>query len=126
MSGVKLDWSSAEVRNGKLEVPLDGEQPPGWKQRFERTVALLGGGNWGDVKVRKGRVSVAAVVDGDESRLHHFLESIVLEANAAHEDTEPEAEEDQDPDDDKPDGPDAEMTDRFRAFASEPDDEHRG
>jgi hypothetical protein len=46
MSGVTLDWSSAEVRDGKLEVRLRGERPPGWKDSFERTVALLAGGDW--------------------------------------------------------------------------------
>lgn len=124
MSGVKLEWSSAQVRDGKLEVGLQGELPPGWKDSFERIVALLGGRHWGKVEVKKDRVRVNDVAGSDENRLHHFLESAVLQANAAHEQTEPEAPEDSDADEDEPDepdGPDAEMTERFRSFAGEED-----
>ena len=121
MSGVKLDWSSAEVRDGKLEVALRGELPPGWKHRFERTVALLGGGDWGKVKLKKDRVRVHEVAKGSEDRLHQFLEGVVLQANAAHEEMHSSAREDRDADEPEAGGPDAEMTERFRSFAKSPD-----
>jgi hypothetical protein len=119
MSTVKLDWSSAEVRDGELEVPLRGELPNGWDDSFERTVSLLGARRWGNVKLKKGRVRVREVAEGDESRVHHFLESVVLQANAAHEETETEAPEDPDAHEDEPEGLDAEMTERFRSFAAD-------
>jgi hypothetical protein len=119
MSGVELDWSSAEVHDGKLEVGLRGELPDGWKDSFERTVALLGAGRWGGVELKKGRVRVREVPEGDESRVHHFLESVVLQANSGHEETESEAQDDQDEPEDEPDGVDAEMTERFRSFADD-------
>ena len=117
MSGVVLDWSSAKVRDGKLEVGLRGEQPPGWDDSFERTVSLLAGGDWGKVSLKKNRVRVDHVAEGGEDRLHHFLEGVILQANAAHGQTESEPDEDQPSVDDEPDGPDAEMTQRFRSFA---------
>ena len=120
MRGVKLDWSSAEVRESKLEVALRGELPPGWKDRFERTVALLGGGDWGKVKLKKDRVRVHEVAQGSEDRLHQFLEGVVLQANAAQEEMHSSEAEDR-ADEHEAAGPDAEMTERFRSFAKSPD-----
>lgn len=117
MDDVKLDWSSAEVRDGTLQVGLQGELPREWKDSFERTVALLRGGNWGKVDLKKNRVCVEEVGESDESRLHHFLESVVLQANAVFEEEEHEAPDDEN--EDEPDGPDAEMTKRFRSFATD-------
>jgi hypothetical protein len=124
MSVVELDWSSAEVRDGGLEVGLQGELPKGWKDSFVRTVALLGGGDWGEIKLTKGRVRVPTVAEGDESRVHHFLESVVLQANAPHERPEGDDRDDPDADEDtdEPDGIDAEMTERFRSFAKQSGD----
>lgn len=122
MSGVKLEWSSAEVRDGTLEVGLRGELPRGWKDSFVRTATLLGGGDWGKIKLKKDRVLVSRVAEGGENRLHHFLESVVLQANAAHERIEPKGGEDPKTDEDEPDGIDAEMTERFRSFAKDRDD----
>lgn len=124
MSGVTLDWSSAEVHDGTLEVGLSGERPKGWKESFQRTVALLHGRNW-TIELKKDRVRVLGVAEGNEDRLRHFLESVVLQANSVHEETKPEArDEEPEADEDEPDepaGPDAEMTERFRSFAGEPD-----
>lgn len=120
MSGVALDWTTAKVRDGKLEVGLQGERPRGWKDTFERTVVLLPGGDWGEVTLKKDRVYVDHVGEGGEDRLHHFLEGVVLQANAAHGQTQTEAREDEAPSKDEPDGPDAEMTERFRSFGGEP------
>jgi len=128
METPKLDWSSAEVRDGKLTVPLevDGQLPKDWKRRFERTVSLLDRGDWGGVAVKKGAVSVTGLEPGDEDRLHHFLESVVQEANTVVEveetdehDDEDEPEQDGDERDDGSDSGsgDQEMTDRFRSFS---------
>src|SRR5579884_3066387 len=118
MSDVRLDWSSAEVREGKLEVELQGERPDGWEDTFDRTVALLPGGDWGKVRLKKDRVRVHDVVEGSEERLHHFLESVVLQANAAHEAAEPEDPEPQGESPEEPNSLDAELTERFRSFAA--------
>ena len=118
MSSVKLEWASAEVKDAKLTVALEGDPPKGWKESFDRTVTLLGDGDWGEIQLRKGTVQVGDVPSGSEDKLRHHLEAIVAQANAAHEDKH-----DGRGDGDEPEGPDAEMTERFRAFAEndEPD-----
>jgi hypothetical protein len=125
VSGVTLDWSSAEVRDGQLEVGLRGELPKEWKHKFERTVALIPGGDWGKVSLKKDRVRVHEVAAGSEDRLRHFLESVVQEANATLEPSDGEAREKpdqvEDEDEDEDDGPDAQMTEQFRSFATKPD-----
>jgi hypothetical protein len=118
MSSVKLQWAKAEVEDSKLTVALDGELPKGWKQSFERTAALLGDGEWGEIQLKKGTVRVSDVTPGIEDKLRHHLEAIVAQANAAHEEDESK----EDGDGDEPEGPDAEMTDRFRAFAEDDED----
>ena len=128
MSSVNLAWTSAEVRDATLTVALEGELPKDWKQSFEQTVKLLGDGDWGEVKLKKGAVRVSDVAPGTEEKLRHHLEAVVAQANATHErlegeeaESEPGETEDAEA---KQDGPDAEMTERFRAFAepSEPQD----
>lgn len=120
MDEPKLDWSSAEVRDGNLKVRLEGELPDGWLERFERTVALLNHDHWEKVKLKKSEVRVGGLTSGDEDRLRHFLESAVQEANTL---LEPPAEEegseapvDEDDEDDEHETIDQEMTDRFRSF----------
>lgn len=120
MSGVELDWSSAEVHDGTLEVALRGDPPEGWAESFKRTLALLPSGEWEKVRLKKNQVRVDGVAQGGADRLHHFLESVVQQANAGHEPSEPDApEEDQEPEQNEPDRLDAEMTERFRSFAAE-------
>jgi hypothetical protein len=109
---MNLEWASAEVKDAKLTVELTGESPKGWKQSFERTVTLLGDGDWGAIELSKGTVKVSGVTPGSEDKLRHHLEAIVAQANAAHE-------EDSEGDDDEREGTDAEMADRFRAFAED-------
>jgi hypothetical protein len=111
---MNLEWATAEVKDAKLTVALQGDPPEGWNDSFERTVKLLGDGEWGEVALKKGSVQVSEVPAGSEDKLRHHLEAIVAQANAAHE--EPDAE------DDDAEGPDAEMTERFRAFAEEDDE----
>ncbi|MDQ2894283.1 MAG: hypothetical protein M3Y09_01335 [Actinomycetota bacterium] len=120
MAAPSLDWSSAQVDDATLEVSITGERPKGWRKSAERTVRLLGSGEWGEVTIRKGTVRVTDVGHGQEERLRHFLEGVVEQANAVHvatgqkaEDAEPEA------GSEEPAGPDAEMTERFRSFAAD-------
>jgi hypothetical protein len=115
MSSVRLQWASAEVRDARLTVALEGEVPKGWKESFERTIQLLGDGDWGAVELKKRTVQVSDVPPGSEEKLRHHLESVVAQANADQQERESDA--DSDGDGEKPDGPDAEMTGRFRAFA---------
>ena len=116
--GVTLNWATAEVQDGKLTVDLEGEVPSGWKKRFQTTVRLLGGGNWGEIACKKQTVRVTEVQPGDEEKLRHFLESAVDQANAGNEPSESSSADA--PREDAPsegDGPDAAMTDQFRSFS---------
>ncbi len=127
MSSIKLEWTGAEVKDATLTVALEGKQPKGWKQSFERTVKLLGDGDWGEVRLGKGTVQVSDVTPGTEDKLRHHLEAIVTQANAANEKSSDEDRDKEADDAKEPEGPDAEMTGRFREFAeddgAEDDDE---
>lgn len=123
MEQVSLDWSSAEVKDGVLSVALSGERPKGWSKTFAATSAMLGGGgNWDTVELKKDRVKVPGVTPGVEDKLRHFLESVILQANADHApDTEDDSDEDQEGQeesrqDDSGDDSDSELTSRFKAF----------
>jgi hypothetical protein len=109
MADLQLDWSSAEVSQGKLSVSLDGKPTKEWRARFERTVQLLDHGTW-------------AVEPGSEEKLRFFLDSVVQEANGEQPDENDDEERDGDQVETEPeadDDPDREMTDRFRASAPE-------
>jgi hypothetical protein len=122
MEAPALQWSAAEVRNGTLTVAIDGDRPKGWKATFEQTVRLLGGGDWGEVSVKKGEVRVTDVGEGSEDELRHFLEGAVQQANAAHvepeDDADDQAEESEDEQAGEGDDADARMTSRFREFGA--------
>jgi hypothetical protein len=120
----RIDWGSAEVSDGRLAVGLEGELPKGWGRSFEATAHVLGHGEWRDAKVRKGVVRVP-VGSGDEERLRHFLESVVQQVNADHELSADDSDEERNSHDEPlggdaggadVGGPDAQMTERFRAF----------
>src|SRR5689334_21365732 len=96
MSDLMIDWCSAEVRDGRLEVALRGEPPNDGKKSFERTLGLLQGGDRGKVKLTKGKLRVDDVGEGTEDRLRHFLESVVAQANASVEEHEEQPEKSQD------------------------------
>jgi hypothetical protein len=115
---VKLDWASSEVHDGRLEVGLRGELPRGWKASFARTVALLAGRDWGNVRLKKNRIQVAEVSAGSEERLHHFLESAVFQANQLHGD-QAEATLDEVDEQTESERLDAEMTERFRGYGAQ-------
>jgi hypothetical protein len=134
MSEVKLSWSSAEVDDAQLTVPLDGDIPRRWREDFETTVRRLGRGEWGEVEVKKDKVRVSDVTPGSEDKLRHHLESIVTQANAAHEAREREkagegredGQQREEDEGEKRQGPDAEMTARFRAFGGDESAEREG
>ena len=90
MDEVTLNWSAAEVKDAKLTVPLEGEIPKGWRKSFERTVKLLGSGDWGEIQVKRDKVRVSDVEPGSEDKLRHHLEAVVAQANADHEPDEDE------------------------------------
>jgi hypothetical protein len=124
MDAPHVDWSSAEVHEDTLTVEIAGDRPRGWKRSFELVARLLGSdGSFHDVSLRRGRASVRGATPGEEDELRFFLEAVVLQANADHK------VDDGDEDEDEPDAPEAhddpqsEMTDRFRGFAAEENDE---
>lgn len=119
---VKLDWSSAEVHDGTLVVALEGKVEKGWADAFKRTTRLLNRGRWKEVTLKKGTVRVEPIEPGQEERLHHFLESVVLQANSATETPEADAERSEGPEDPEEQEArevpeDQEMTERLRSFA---------
>jgi hypothetical protein len=114
-----LDWSSASVDDGRLTVPVIGEVPTGWTKRVKRVVERLdrSGSSWGAVSVTKNRLRVDAVSRGAEHDLHHFLESVVLQANTDLR------EEDEDDADDGRSDEDQQMTEAFRSLAPDRPDQ---
>lgn len=121
MSQPKIDWSTAEVSDGRLMVAVEGELPKGYRRSFAATAHLLGHGDLAGAELKKGTVRVA-VSDGDEEKVRHFLESVIQQANADHELADDEDDEQDDEDVDEGDvvsGPDAEMTELFRAFSED-------
>jgi hypothetical protein len=122
MAPPSLQWSSAEVSGGVLTVPIEGERPKGWKDKFAQVVTLLGGGPGGEVSCKSGKVRITEVADGTEESLHHFLESVMQETNAAfgapdEPDQPGDADEGGESDDDSADDSDARLTETFRNFA---------
>ncbi len=122
MEPPSIDWSTAQVSDGKLTVKVSGEPPSGWKERFKRTAALLGSGEWEEIRLKKGEIHVKGVPPETEDKLRHHLESLVTEANAVVPEPEPEPEEasESEPEPEE-DGEDAKMTEKFRSFAERGD-----
>jgi hypothetical protein len=126
MAEVKLNWAEATVKKGKLAVPLAGDVPKGFKGHFETTVKLLGHRGWGKVDLKKKAVHVAGIDEGDPNDLRFYLEGLVDQANsavAAEKDKKASKKKgtkgDDDTGDAEPEGPDAELTERFRSFAGQ-------
>jgi hypothetical protein len=119
----QIDWASAQIEDGALTVELAGKGSKAWKARFENVLALLDTPHttWGEVHVNKSAVKVAAVQQGAEPELRHFLESVVLQANS---DTQPGAPEDDVEADEEGEESDVDeqMTATFRAFAQQQED----
>jgi hypothetical protein len=119
----RLDWSSAEVTDGRLTVPLTGDADSAWTEEFAWVAERLSGGGsvtWGEVKAAKQKVTVAGVQPGAEAEVRHFLESILQQVNADQAKADEDGEE-RGPGDDET-GPDRQMTEAFRDFA-EPSEE---
>jgi hypothetical protein len=122
-----LDWSTAEVKDSKLTVQVDGDLPDGWQDTFNTTVQLLGGGSWGEIKFEEQKAEVTGLRPGEEAKLKHFLESVVQQANATHlSDEDEEQDEGEDEGDEKDDegseqesDEDKEMSERFQSFAED-------
>jgi hypothetical protein len=121
---VKLDWSSAEVQHGTLVIALEGKLEKSWKKAFERTTRLLNRGAWEEVTLKKGKVLVRPLTPGDEDRLRHFLEGVVLQANSEVDTPDEESGHGTDDTDDANEKDasetpeDQEMTKRLRSFAA--------
>jgi hypothetical protein len=125
----RLDWSTAEVADGRLTVGLEGEPPKGWTQSFETVARLLSHGEGSPVTLKKGEVRVDGLRPGDEEKIRHLLESVVQQANADHRPPDEEQHDEDDEDEDKvpleqigQSSPDAEMADRFRSFGEDASD----
>lgn len=112
MGRIAIDWRTAQVRERELSVAL--EEPVSAPER-KRMTALVDrlqrpGEPWSTITVKKGRLIVSEIADDAEDDVRHFLESLLLEANAAtDDDAEPE----------QVDEHDQRMTDAFQAFAPE-------
>lgn len=117
MPSTQFDWSTAEVRNGRLSVSLDGKPPKDWIQGFEAAARLLNHGRFADVRLRRSTVRIDPVVPGEEELARHFLESLAQEANARVEVDEPKSEPDDEAAQEDSVDEDSAMTERFRAFA---------
>jgi hypothetical protein len=108
-----IDWSTAEVDDGRLTVAVGGRHSAAWTERLEEVLDRLGrsGNRWGEIKVGKKKLRVDDVERGAEADLRHFLETAVLQANA---DSPPKTSKESGGD--RSDA-DEEMTDVFQSFA---------
>jgi hypothetical protein len=117
---VELDWSSADVTDGTLDVALNGRPPKKWRDAFARATALLSHGNWNTrLTQRNAAVRLDPVSLGEAERVRQFLEGALLEANRVivSEDELFEPSDGGAADETEP-SEDQELTQRFRAFAS--------
>jgi hypothetical protein len=117
-----IDWGTAEIQDATLTVDLSGASSKVFKQRFERVLALLDTphSHWGKVRIGRKAIQVAAVQQGAEAELRHFLESVVLQANSelTHHEQSAHRAVDETPEDETARA-DRQMTAAFRAFADE-------
>jgi hypothetical protein len=120
---IRLDWSSAEVQDGRLVIALEGKPEKAWKEAFARTTRLLNRGKWDEVTVKRGSVVLQPITPGEEDRVRHFLESVVFQANSAtattQEGDDPPSDEAESAGDEeaREDSEDQQMTERLRSFA---------
>jgi len=113
--GIAIDWSTAKVRERELNVAFAEPISRPERKRMTALVRRLErpGEPWRTVAVKKSRLVVGEIADGAEDDVRHFLESLLLEANAATDDKAEDA--DRAPVDER----DRRMTDVFRSFAAE-------
>jgi hypothetical protein len=88
----RIDWASAQMRDGTLRVELTGHGSKAWRARFENVLAVLDTphSSWGEARLTKKGIRVDGLQPGTESELRHFLESAVLQANADTQTEPPE------------------------------------
>jgi hypothetical protein len=115
--GVEIDWATASVKDARLSVALSGDAPKGFGGQLEHVIARLAtsGRRWGEVSAGKRKLHVDDVERGAEDDLRHFLESALLQANAAVG-ADADADGSESSDAGEP-GPDEQMATAFRAFA---------
>jgi hypothetical protein len=118
---IGIDWATAAVDDGRLTVGFSGKPSSEWTDRLERVIGRLRRptGGWRDIAVRRKTVRVDSVSPGSESDLRHFLESAVLQTNA---DLAPDEGDDEDSGTERS-GADQRMTDAFRSFSAEDEEE---
>src|SRR4051794_1669421 len=109
-----VDWSTAEVTEGKLTVKLSGEPSKEWAERVGVIAdRLQSSGGW-NIAVDERRIEVEPVEPGSEADVRHFLEGAVLQANADFAPEESDEEEQSSGSEE-----DAAMTEAFREFGDE-------
>jgi hypothetical protein len=114
----EVDWASATVKDGELTVALGGTPNAAWARELGSMVERLyrPGHGWGEVKVTKTRLRVAALTPGCETGLRHFLDSAVLQVNT---DFAPAEDPDRGDEDESGSDEDRAMTDAFRSFSDD-------
>jgi hypothetical protein len=117
---LEIDWSSAEVHGGDVTVDLAGKVSKRCRERFEAVRSLLGesSGGWDDVKLVKRTIHVRGLRPEAEHELRHFLDSVVVQVNAALPAGDEQAEQASRPSD-RAAIVDAEMTATLRSFAEQ-------
>jgi hypothetical protein len=117
MGLISVDWRTAAVRERELSVAFEEPISAPERKHVKALVDRLErpGEPWGTITVKKDRLIVSKIAPGAEDDLRHFLESLLLEANAA-------ADEGSNDEHEQLDEHDRRMTDAFRAFAPEPSD----
>jgi hypothetical protein len=114
MDPIAIDWSTAQVRERELRVAF--AEPISKPERERMTVLVRRlerpGEPWKTIAVKKTQLIVGEIADGAEDAVRHFLESLLLEVNAATADDDADG-----ADREQVDKRDQRMTDAFRSFA---------
>ena len=112
-----IDWASASVADGELNVEITGTPNAEWARALESIIERLyrAGSGWGEIKVSKSALRVAALTPGCETDLRHFLESAVLQVNTNFAPSE----EGDEGGDEGQSAEDREMTEAFRSFSDD-------
>jgi len=87
MAHVALDWRMAEVRSGRLVVPLATVPGSFWVRAFHDRLDSNGdsGSAWSEVKLEGQTIAVEEVQEGSEPALRKFLDDIVAGSNVEAE-----------------------------------------
>jgi hypothetical protein len=118
----QIQWGSALIEDATLTVELTGSASKAWRSSFQTVLALLETphSSWGEVRLTKSGIKVGDLQQGGESELRHFLESIVLQANAdVAPDTSQQGDGAGESHDEQAPDPDQQMTATFRGFAGD-------